>query len=384
VQTPPVLEDFATACKNALATETPRGTIYQLMQQLMADPVALASQVPAFTASDVEVSPAGWRLGGEHIVCRQEDLTIMVLDTLPGVLQPPHDHGMNAFIGVFEGCEEQRFWRRTSTGVQPAAGQELGAGDMIALGVRAIHAISSPSSETARAVHVYLGDIYDIDRSVFDPDTLVEHPMTSERYDEFCQPLPQQGDLGPTLPTQLHDFAAACERAATGPDAADRITELLTELVAKPTVLAAATPRVANPHMTEAGLEVGAGYNILTSDHVRVQLMETYDGVVQPPHDHGQPAWVGVFEGCEHHRFFDRDGQLITAAGEQSLEPGDVLAMGSTDVHAIGAPSGRPARAIHVYLGQVGASGVTLFNPDTLKGGPGGVDRYLANCSPVN
>ena len=40
------------------------------------------------------------------------------------------------------------------------------------LGERAIHAISSPEHSPARAIHVYLGDIYDIDRSVFDPDTL--------------------------------------------------------------------------------------------------------------------------------------------------------------------------------------------------------------------
>ena len=100
---------------------------------------------------------------------RSDDLTIMVLDTLPGVLQPAHDHAMNAFIGVFEGCEEQRFWARTATGVESATGRLLEAGEVVALGERAIHAISAPAGVRARAVHVYLGDIYDVERSVFDP-----------------------------------------------------------------------------------------------------------------------------------------------------------------------------------------------------------------------
>lgn len=158
------------------------------MHGLLADADALAAQIPPFTDDEVKLSPAGWRLGGEHVIYRDDDLTVMVLDTLPGVLQPPHDHNMDVFIGVFEGCEEQRFWTRTADGIVPAVGRTLEAGDVMTLGTRAIHAISAPPGRPARAVHVYLGDIYEIDRSVFDPDSLAEHPMTDEGYDTFCRP----------------------------------------------------------------------------------------------------------------------------------------------------------------------------------------------------
>jgi len=111
----------------------------------------------------------------------------MVLDTLPGVLQPPHDHTMHAIIGVFEGCEDQRFFSRTTDGIAPATGRRLEAGDVMVLGERAVHAISSPQGRQARAIHVYFGNIYDVDRSIFDPESLEEFEMTEARYDEFCR-----------------------------------------------------------------------------------------------------------------------------------------------------------------------------------------------------
>ena len=187
--TTPVLDDFVRDCREAVdaGVHVPQ-TIARIVRELVADPGTLAAAVPRFADDEVETSPNGFRLGGEAVLLRADDLTVMVLDTLPGVIQPPHDHEMNAFIGVFEGCEQQRFWARTADGVEATTGRMLEAGEMVALGERAIHAISSPEGQAARAVHVYLGDIYAVERSVFDPDSMTEHPMTSERYDEFCRP----------------------------------------------------------------------------------------------------------------------------------------------------------------------------------------------------
>ena len=384
METPAVLETFVTDCKAALCTESPRSTIYRHMEELFADPVALAAAIPRFADDEVVESERGWRLGGEHIVYGDDDLTIMVLDTLPGVRQPPHDHNMHAFIGVFEGCEAQRFWLRTSHGAVPAAGRNLTAGEFMLLGTGAIHAISAPADNPARAIHVYLGDIYDVDRSVFDPVTLAEYPMSPDRYDQFCQPIGANAEVGPELPAVLYDFARACDDAAHKPDGQAKITALLTELVASPSELAASIPRIANPRVAPCGLEIGASATIPTSPLVRVQVVETYDGVLQPPHDHAQPAWVGVFDGCEHQRLFSRAGERIAPAGEVFVEPGDVFAMEAPDVHAISAPAGRPARAIHVYLGQVDQADITLFDPDALIGEDANPDRYVALCKPAD
>lgn len=184
----PVLDQLVARCKQAVAGDRAREEISAVMNALFEDPATLAATIPRFGDDEVATSERGFRLGGEHVCHQSPELTVMVLDTLAGVMQPPHDHNMVAMIGVFEGCEEQRFWARADDGVTPAAGRILEAGEVVVLGERAIHAISAPEHAPARAIHVYLGDIYDVERSVFDPDTLEEHPMTSDRYDEFCRP----------------------------------------------------------------------------------------------------------------------------------------------------------------------------------------------------
>lgn len=185
---PVIMDEFVEFCREATLGDGAREAIRAEMDRLFDDPVTLADSIPRFTNDAVEVSPRGFRLGGEHPVHRSPELTVMVLDTLPGVIQPPHDHGMVAMIGVFEGCEEQRFWARRDDGIVATTGRLLEAGEVITLGERAIHAISAPAHAPARAIHVYLGDIYDVERSIFDPETLTEHPMTDDRYDEFCRP----------------------------------------------------------------------------------------------------------------------------------------------------------------------------------------------------
>ncbi len=184
MEIPTELKNFVQACV-PLAASHEHGGVKRLLTELIAEP-SFASSIPPF--GEVETSPRGWTLGGEFVCHKADDLTVMILDTLPGVEQPPHDHEMHAIIGVFEGCEDQRFFARSSEGVTPAAGRSMEAGDVVVLGEQSIHAISSPAGRAARAIHVYFGDIYDVERSLFHPDTLEQHPFTGELYDEFCRP----------------------------------------------------------------------------------------------------------------------------------------------------------------------------------------------------
>lgn len=184
MHTPPALDAFVDACV-PLARARDHDAVAGLLRELI-DVEGFAASVPAF--GDVETSERGWTLGGEHVCHQTTELTVMVLDTLPGVMQPPHDHEMRAIIGVFEGAEEQRFFARATDGATPTPGRTLEARDVMVLGERAIHAISSPEGRAARAIHVYFGDIYDVERSLFHPETLEPHPYSGDLYDEFCRP----------------------------------------------------------------------------------------------------------------------------------------------------------------------------------------------------
>ncbi len=184
MELPSTLITFVESCIPLAKTQN-HEAVATLLRALICD-TNFAPTVPPFT--DVESSSLGWTLGGEHLCHRTDELTVMVLDTLPGVVQPPHDHEMRAIIGVFDGVEEQRFFARSATGATPTPGRTLEAGDVMVLGERAIHAISAPRDQPARAIHVYFGDIYKVERSLFHPETLEEHAYSGDLYDEFCRP----------------------------------------------------------------------------------------------------------------------------------------------------------------------------------------------------
>ncbi|MGH1493936.1 MAG: hypothetical protein ACRBK7_31840 [Acidimicrobiales bacterium] len=185
MEIPTELAAFAKACI-PLAASHNHAAVQRLLRELIADHNAFAASVPPF--GELEPSRHGWTLGGEHVCYQSDELTVMVLDTLPGVLQPPHDHAMHAIIGVFEGCEEQCFFARSKDGAVPSSTRSMEVGDVVVLGEQSIHAISSPAGRAARAIHVYFGDIYAVERSLFHPDTLESHPYSGELYDEFCRP----------------------------------------------------------------------------------------------------------------------------------------------------------------------------------------------------
>ena len=131
MQMPPAIDEFVAACRSIVDEgEAVRPRLATLVADLVADHESVAAAVPSF--AEVPTSPRGWRLGGEHICHQADDLTVMVLDTLPGVAQPPHDHAMTAIIGVFEGCEDQRFWGRMATGIEPTTGRALALSTSVA------------------------------------------------------------------------------------------------------------------------------------------------------------------------------------------------------------------------------------------------------------
>lgn len=176
-----VLKEFVATCRALVVGEHPIAEITQAMELLVADPSALAAQIP-----EPVMGPGSSVAGFDEILFEDEFLTVFVVHSAPGVQQPPHDHLISAVIGVYEGIEEQRYFRRDGGSLVRSGGADIVPGDVLTLGPLAVHAISA-NIDWCRAVHVYLGALSSIDRSLFDPDTFEEEPMTVERYTEFCR-----------------------------------------------------------------------------------------------------------------------------------------------------------------------------------------------------
>ena len=87
-------------------------------------------------------------------------------------------------------------------------------------------------------------------------------------------------------------------------------------------------------------------------------------GLGSLPHDHRMWAVVGVLDGQEDNTFFLRRQDGLEERGGRHLQARDVLVMGDDTVHAIKNPRSRYLSAIHVYGGDLLASGRSEWDGD--------------------
>jgi predicted metal-dependent enzyme (double-stranded beta helix superfamily) len=122
-------------------------------------------------------------LGQELVLLRDPRLTIIQVTIGPGLQYPPHNHGMEAAIGLYAGLERNLWFgggQRESISV--AGASELRAKDSIRMKRDVIHAVANPSSAYSAGVHVYLGDLIVHDRTLWHPDTLQPMPFDNDKY----------------------------------------------------------------------------------------------------------------------------------------------------------------------------------------------------------
>jgi predicted metal-dependent enzyme (double-stranded beta helix superfamily) len=153
-----------------------RATLAERSRQPMKEVVARAVSDPAALIRAIgEPDKAG-----VQVLHKSPDLTVMNLLWAPKQLALPHDHRMAAVIGMYAGREDNMFWRRvpdaTKFQIEPAGGEALGAGDVTILGHDVVHSVVNPLGRISAAIHVYLGNFLETERSMWDAETLVEAP----------------------------------------------------------------------------------------------------------------------------------------------------------------------------------------------------------------
>jgi predicted metal-dependent enzyme (double-stranded beta helix superfamily) len=113
---------------------------------------------------------------GIHVLHNAPDLTVLDVVWAPGSAILPHDHRMWAAIAIYDGREDNAFFRRDGIHAVPSGGKELATGDVLLLGDQVVHGVSNPGSDYTGAIHVYGGDLIGTPRSQWDPETLEEAP----------------------------------------------------------------------------------------------------------------------------------------------------------------------------------------------------------------
>jgi predicted metal-dependent enzyme (double-stranded beta helix superfamily) len=161
---------FVEGCFEALEADRPAEAVRDLLTVTVSEPNDLIEGLP---------DP----LGQELVLFRDPRLTIIQVTVAPGLQYPPHNHGMEAAIGLYAGLERNLWFGPVESDSIVARGMsELRAKDTIKMAGGVIHAVANPAGGHSAGVHVYLGDLIAHDRTLWHPDTLQPMPFDNDKY----------------------------------------------------------------------------------------------------------------------------------------------------------------------------------------------------------
>jgi predicted metal-dependent enzyme (double-stranded beta helix superfamily) len=158
---------FVEEIRTAMAESDAQGAVSEVIERVVTDPAAIIKELGA---------PGRGR--SEQLFI-DESLTITNVIWGSDMWVPPHDHTMWAVIGVYQGQENNTFWREDESGLTRQGGVELTTGDVRKLGESAIHSVKNPSAvQLCGAIHVYGGNFFGAipRRHSWDAETLERRP----------------------------------------------------------------------------------------------------------------------------------------------------------------------------------------------------------------
>jgi predicted metal-dependent enzyme (double-stranded beta helix superfamily) len=156
------IEAFVEQCREALRTDDPSATVAGVLRDALQDSQEVAAAVKSWKDN------GGAAYGA---IYRAADLTILHASVPPGVESPPHEHTMWAVIGVFEGQEDNVFYRLGDNGIEEVGRTAIRAGDARVLPDDTIHRIANHQPTPLQAIHVYGGDLLGTERMMWDDAT---------------------------------------------------------------------------------------------------------------------------------------------------------------------------------------------------------------------
>lgn len=174
------LDQFIADCKTAVKGGPSHTYVREIVAQAVADPAGVLRALGEPKRAEMQK------------LYQSKDLTILNVIWAPWMTLLPHNHRMWAIIGIYTGREDNIFWRRLPEGagsrLEAAGAKALCEKDAYPLGQDIVHSVTNPIPRLTGAIHVYGGDFFGVDRSEWDPETLLEQQCTGEkmqrRFDE--------------------------------------------------------------------------------------------------------------------------------------------------------------------------------------------------------
>lgn len=118
---------------------------------------------------------------GLDVLLASPRLTIFAAMWAPNMTLAPHNHEMWALIGIYTGREDNIFWKKTGQGLRAGGASALFAGDVASLPRDVIHSVTNPLGRFTGGLHIYGGDFFATERSMWNAETLAEEASNGER-----------------------------------------------------------------------------------------------------------------------------------------------------------------------------------------------------------
>lgn len=107
----------------------------------------------------------------------------------PGVTTPPHDHQIPAIIGIYRGAERNEFYELyTHCKIQKTGEVIISAGETLQIDPYTIHSVGCSANQPCYGIHIYLGKLTGVRRSLFDLVTGERMLYTEEDYSRLMKP----------------------------------------------------------------------------------------------------------------------------------------------------------------------------------------------------
>jgi len=149
------IEEFVEAARQAAVNPEPTKAVRQVLLDALADPEPVANAIAAQEEDEI-------------LLHEDETVSIWTCRFLPDRVVPPHEHKMDVHIGVFRGTEKNIMYRRDAGVLIKAKSKTVESGQIFSLGADGIHAATAHGGEPSLALHVYLGPLMQVERSLFD------------------------------------------------------------------------------------------------------------------------------------------------------------------------------------------------------------------------
>lgn len=158
-----------------------------------ADPMAAMREVlEGFRSKVGEIEQALSYVAGtggnaRQVFYRSPELTLLKVRFPNGRRTPPHDHGTWASILLLSGEEKNTLYRTDGGNLRRASEVTLTRGSILTMLAETAHVAECLGDTPAIGLHVYGGDIFELPRQMWHPQTLAAHPLDWEIYEKFAQ-----------------------------------------------------------------------------------------------------------------------------------------------------------------------------------------------------